>query len=391
MKTSIPIVCTAAVLPFLTITVRAQDNAAPAPAAAAVSAQSEMQKWLTTTDAQWQATYNREVVDVHAAELKKLAAQYGVSIEAAINKASGAGDLDGAVALRNEQKRFADTNTFSDQDEEGDAASVKQIRAATRTQLAKLKAGNAARVRALHAKYDQVLAQAQTQLTQRKRLDDALLVKAKRDEVTAAWLAGIPAAPAPAVAEQPKPQPPPPAPAIAVAAEIEKAGANLFKNPNFENGIEGWEYAAFDKKGSIPAIEAIGSIAVDKTELHHGKPTLRIELHTEGFVFMRQSVGKPNSRYRLTGYIKTKNVESVKKGKNEGARLMIGFPAEIRESTTTALVKTNPWKKVSLDIVTTAKSEIKMGPGLGYYNSNVTGTAWFSEMSLVEIGPNAKK
>ena len=170
-----------ALLLALSVTALAQENVAPPP-------QSEMQKWIAATDAQWQAAFNRDVTDVVAAEFKKLGSQYVASLETAIAKASGAGDLDGAVALRNEQKRFAETNVFPEQDLGGEAASVKQIRAAIRTQLAKLDKDNAARTKALHAKYDQVLAQAQTQLTQRQRLDDALLVKAKREEVSAAWL-----------------------------------------------------------------------------------------------------------------------------------------------------------------------------------------------------------
>ena len=97
---------------------QAQDNPAPAPAPAA--AQSEMQKWIATTDAQWQATYNRDVVDAHAAELKKLVAQYAVSLETALTKAITAGDLDGAVALRNEQKRFTETNVFPEQRDKRD-------------------------------------------------------------------------------------------------------------------------------------------------------------------------------------------------------------------------------------------------------------------------------
>ena len=172
----------------------AQDNATPAPAAAdapataAAPAQTEMQKWIASTDAQWQTAFKRDVTDVHEAELNKLKLQYLTSLEDAIKKASGASDLDGAVALRNEQKRFGDTNVFPKQDEAADVASVKQLRAAIRIQLARLEKDNAIRAKAVHTKYDQVLAQAQAQLTQRQRLDDALLIKAKRDEVASAWI-----------------------------------------------------------------------------------------------------------------------------------------------------------------------------------------------------------
>jgi len=46
----------------------------------------------------------------------------------------------------------------------------------------RLEKERSARAKALHAKYDQFLAQAQSQLTQHQRLDDALLVKARREE-----------------------------------------------------------------------------------------------------------------------------------------------------------------------------------------------------------------
>ena len=174
----------------------AQDSATPAAAdAPAAAPQSEMQKWIATTDEKWQALFKRDVTDVHLTELEKLKQQYVASLEAAVTKASGAGDLDGAVALRNEEKRFAGTNLFPEQDEATDAATVKQIRAAVRAQIAKLEKDTAARTKALHAKYDAVLGDAQARLTKVQRLEDALLVKAKREEVAAAWLAGIPAAP----------------------------------------------------------------------------------------------------------------------------------------------------------------------------------------------------
>ena len=212
----------AVVLFVLHAIVQAQDAPPPAPAPADAPAQTEMQKWIATTDAQWQAAHQRDVTEVHESELNKVKLQYLTMLEDAIRKASGASDLDGAVALRNEQKRFADAsllpgaNPFPAQVNAADAASVKQLRVAIRTPLAKLEKDDSTRAKALHAKYDQVLAQAQGQLTQRQRFDDALLVKAKRDEVSAAWLtpglAAVAEAPAPAVpptaSETPKPAAP---------------------------------------------------------------------------------------------------------------------------------------------------------------------------------------
>ena len=248
--------CIIALLLALHSIASAQDNAPAAPAPAAAPVQTEMQKWIATTDAQWQAAFNRDVTDVHGAELKKLALQYAALIEAGITKASGASDLEGAVALRNEQKRFADTNVFPEQDEAADAAAVKQIRATIRAQLAQLEKENATRTKALHGKYDQSLAQAQAQLTQRKRLDDALLVKAKRDEVAAAWITpaiaasvkSVPSAVTPSKNALPTVTSPKAAADNVAAkpdgliAELQQAlKANVLTNGNFANGENGWE------------------------------------------------------------------------------------------------------------------------------------------------------
>lgn len=100
--------CVTAVFLAFNGATHAQESAPPTPP------QSEIQKWIATTDAQWQATFKREVTDVREAELTKVKEQYRTSLEAAIAKASTSGDLDGAVVLRNEQERFVDTKTIAD-------------------------------------------------------------------------------------------------------------------------------------------------------------------------------------------------------------------------------------------------------------------------------------
>lgn len=195
------------------------------PPAAPAEAKTEMQKWIEATDAQWQAAFKREVSDVHEAELNKVKLQFLTSLEDGIKKASAANDLKGALALRNEQKRFGDTQVFPEKDEDEDAAAVKAVRAAIRVQLAQFETKNAGRAKALHARYDQVLAQAQTQLTKAQRLDDAQLVQTKREEVAAAWITPAIAA----VAEEKKTPtapvtPPKPAPAA-------KGGSKIGESP----------------------------------------------------------------------------------------------------------------------------------------------------------------
>ncbi len=184
-----------------------QPAASPASAENPAAPKTEMQKWIETTDAQWQAAFKRDVADWQEAELNKAKVQYIAALEEGIKKVSATGDLNGALALRNEQKRFGDTQHFPEQDDAADPAAVKQIRAVIRAQLAKVNADRATRAQALHTKYDAALAQAQVQLTKAQRLDDALLVQAKRDDVKGAWLSGNPAPTAPTVVVK-APQPP---------------------------------------------------------------------------------------------------------------------------------------------------------------------------------------
>ena len=179
------------------LTAGAQDKPPTAPAPALP--QTEMQKWIADTDALWQAACKRDVTDPYAAELEKLKTQYLSWITAGLTKAAEAGDLDDSIAWRNEQKRFAGTSEIPAQDDPADLPAVKQLRIIWRTQIARMEKDRAARMKALHGQYDAALAQAQTQLAQNQRLDDALLIKAKRDEVATAWLAGLPAAAPPAV------------------------------------------------------------------------------------------------------------------------------------------------------------------------------------------------
>ena len=74
---------------------------------------------------------------------------------------------------------------------------------------------------------------------------------------------------------------------------------------------------------------------------------------------------------------------------------MVGFTAEVRVGQSqskarggksASIQKTKQWTKITVDFTSGSKTELPVGAALGYYNENVTGTAWFSELSLVELG-----
>jgi hypothetical protein len=167
-----------AFLLLVTSFARAQTAAAPI---------AEMQKWVAALDATWQETYAKEVTAPYEAEMTKLAQQYVAALDSSIQKASTAGNLDQTVVWRAERDRFALAKEVPAEDEATAPAALKQLRASWRAQAARLQKDRATRAAAVLARYDTVLAQAQKALTQQQRIDEALLLKKKREEVAARW------------------------------------------------------------------------------------------------------------------------------------------------------------------------------------------------------------
>ncbi|MFC5457689.1 carbohydrate binding domain-containing protein [Prosthecobacter fluviatilis] len=163
--------------------------------------------------------------------------------------------------------------------------------------------------------------------------------------------------------------------ALAAAQQPTVVKTNLLSNPSFENGLEGWTLSAYEKRGTV---------AVDTVEKHDGKSSIRIENPAGDDSFLQQTVTvKPRTRYRLTGYIKTRDV--VVKGTGATLSLAGGY-----EHTEAFSGKQN-WKKVSFEFDTGAQDSIKVGPRLGHHSSMAMGTAWFDELQLIELGPSRKR
>ncbi len=159
------------------------------------------------------------------------------------------------------------------------------------------------------------------------------------------------------------------------AAQAPDRKLNLLKNPSFENNFQGWEISSNKKKGQV---------SLDGAEIKDGKPSLRIENSGEDDTMVVQKVSvKPKTRYRLSAMIKTKDVVPAKAGSNGGAVVAIRGGYEKSES----VEKTKAWRTVTFEFDTGPKTEIEVGPRLGFYSATVTGTAWFAEVSLVELGP----
>lgn len=150
---------------------------------------------------------------------------------------------------------------------------------------------------------------------------------------------------------------------------------NLLMNPSFEEGLNGWNLTSHHNRGTaVP----------DSAQKRDGKASIRIENAAGEDTFLKQTVTvKPKTRYRLTGYIRTKDV--VVKG--TGATLSLEGGYEKTES----LTANNSWTKVSFEFDTGALDTIRVGPRLGHHSSMAMGSAWFDDLTLTELGPSRKR
>ncbi|EDY21521.1 hypothetical protein CfE428DRAFT_0766 [Chthoniobacter flavus Ellin428] len=164
-------------------------------------------------------------------------------------------------------------------------------------------------------------------------------------------------------------------------AGFSKGGSerNLLANANFEKGTAGWELLNWGRSSKME---------LDPNERHEGKAALRVDNLDGCHSFVRQLLTvKPHTRYRLSGYIKTRDVEPAKKGQRSGAILMVG-----RMSVYTPLLTgTTPWTKVTVDFTTKDDAQIHVGPSVGTDATFARGSAWYSELRLTELSGDERK
>jgi hypothetical protein len=148
---------------------------------------------------------------------------------------------------------------------------------------------------------------------------------------------------------------------------------NLFTNASFAEGMQGWNVK----------VKPDSTAGVDNAELRNGTPTLKISHPKGADTHVTQKIMvKPGTRYKATAYIKTKDVVPDKRGSKAGASLSISGGYQTSEY----IQKSKPWAKVELEFESGNLTEIVIGPRLGQYYNTVSGTAWFSDLEVVEVG-----
>ena len=157
---------------------------APSPTPKALT---ETEKWLAQVDGPQQEKFQKEVLKPFSAGIANLRAQHLAALNAANAKASAAGQLEEALMWRTEKQAFEKVQSVA-VDTADTPAALKKVRAGFREQLARLNQDRSTHAAALFDPFDAILAKYQTLLTQRQQLDDALLLKTRREELAFAWL-----------------------------------------------------------------------------------------------------------------------------------------------------------------------------------------------------------
>jgi hypothetical protein len=134
-------------------------------------------------EAELAVAYAEGVEKAFQAKVRDLDLKYFQAVDRALEAATRAAQLEEALAIREEKKRFEEQSGVPAGDAPGDPTALVQLRATYRTQIQKLEAERDLAAAPLFTAHDAKLEAYQTLLTTEGKLDDALKVKAARAEV----------------------------------------------------------------------------------------------------------------------------------------------------------------------------------------------------------------
>ncbi len=169
---------------------------------------------------------------------------------------------------------------------------------------------------------------------------------------------------------------------------------NRVNNPSFEDGFAGW----FTRKGAEQEGERVeSSAAIDDTTAHSGGRSLHLKGDADTTwwwaVETALILARPNARYKLSGWIKTKDVKKkegqfhncnfyVQFGNDKGEVVLIdGSPVRA----TRKLIGTGEWTRVER-IVKAPEGATRVTIGCVL---SCSGEAWFDDLGFYESEPIA--
>ena len=162
----------------------AQGPATPTPKLLSATGQ-----WLAEQEWQWKEAFRREVTIPYEKDEGDLKSQCVTALEALHDAATRSGQLEAAVVLRDEQQRFAKGGeTLATNDLPATLPALQALRTNYRKSLAALESTREVRAKNVAARYDAIMANNLLLLTRSQRLDEALELKTKREQLAAEWL-----------------------------------------------------------------------------------------------------------------------------------------------------------------------------------------------------------
>lgn len=153
---------------------------------------------------------------------------------------------------------------------------------------------------------------------------------------------------------------------------------NLIKNGDFEETSQNdaffWVTSQWEKE------ENVSFFSVDSTKFHSGGKSVKIENKSKNDARFKQTISvKLNKYYRLSCWIKTKNVGLDKKGANLSIDGIISTTKDIRGTS-------NTWEYVEMYGKTSdTQDKLEVTIGLGGYGNTNTGIAWFDDVKVEEL------
>ena len=126
------------------------------------------------------------------------------------------------------------------------------------------------------------------------------------------------------------------------------------------------------------------TVSLTSDVYHSGEASVQINVNdlADDVRVMQAVEVTPQSKYRMSGWIKTENVTvNAESPGMAGACLSIEGQSDCSES----LTGTTDWKQVTWEFTTGDTTTITIGCRLGQDSNLCTGTAWFDDLTLEKL------
>jgi COMPASS component SWD3 len=156
----------------------------------------------------------------------------------------------------------------------------------------------------------------------------------------------------------------------------ERRKQNLIIGGTFEDGSGGtWKGTSWRSNKA--------AVAVVSNEAKQGRNSVAVRSpRVRDHVRYEQKVSvKPNTRYFVSGWIKTKDVVVVEEGGQLGANISIGGVSS------RSFEGTNDWRYATLIFDSRQLNEVTVSAHLGYRASTAKGEAWFDDLCMIPLSP----